>query len=55
MFDYLTDTSTMLTEVISVSQGDLSCPIGFCNFDGDFWINIEFLEKIDNYEKDFAR
>ena len=42
MFDYLTDTSTMPTEVISVSQGDLSCPIGFCNFDGDVWINIEF-------------
>ena len=39
MFDYLTDTSTMPTEVISVSQGDLSCPIGFCNFDGDVWIN----------------
>ena len=47
----------MPTEIISVSQGDLSCPIGFCNFDDDVWINIEFkylltfLEKIDNSEK----
>ena len=35
MYDYLTDTSTMPTEVISVSKGDLECPIGFCNFNDD--------------------
>ena len=37
MYDYLTATSTMPTEVTSVSKGDLECPIGFCNFNDDIW------------------